>query len=120
MGYEYERIDLPWLSSRPPAQAARSKVFKASSSDAPKADTVFPVVVDRIIRAVVPKTKKGKANELLVLENMEVDTTKLLKVNVFVNDEDDNLDDLSKASYAGNYAQVPHKSKNKIMLRTMI
>lgn len=82
--------------------------------------TLFPVVVDRIIRAVVPKTKKGKANELLVLENMEVDTTKLLKVNVFVNDEDDNLDDLSKASYAGNYAQVPHKSKNKIMLRTMI
>ncbi|KAL2496604.1 Polyphenol oxidase II [Forsythia ovata] len=119
MGYDFERIDLPWLDYRPPAQAARTKVMKASSSDAPKAESVFPVVVDRIIRVIVPKTKKGKADELLVLENIELDTTKLLKVDVFVNDEDDNQFELNKASYVGTYAQLPHKTKNKTAKTTI-
>ncbi|KAL0293377.1 UNVERIFIED_CONTAM: Polyphenol oxidase I, chloroplastic [Sesamum radiatum] len=82
---------------------------------APNAETVFPVNLDKIVRVLVPKTKKGKADELLVIEDITVDTTKkFLKFDVFVNDEDDDLTDLDKAAYAGTYAQVPHKSgKNK-------
>ncbi|CAI9784318.1 unnamed protein product [Fraxinus pennsylvanica] len=92
-------VDRMWTLWRPPAQAARGKVFKASSPDPPNVDSVFLVVIDMIIRVVVPKTKKGKTEELLALENMEVDTTKLLKVNVFENDKDNNMDHLGKASY---------------------
>ncbi|CAI9784320.1 unnamed protein product [Fraxinus pennsylvanica] len=112
MGYDFERVDLPWLDYRPPPQTARARLIK-TTSDAPLASTVFPVVLDKIIRVQVPKAKKGKADELLVLENIEVDTTKFLKVDVFVNDEDDNVNELDKASYAGTYAQVPHKTTKK-------
>ncbi|CAI9784321.1 unnamed protein product [Fraxinus pennsylvanica] len=118
MGYDFERIDLPWLDYRPPPQTARARVIK-TTSDAPLASTVFPVILDKIIRVQVPKAKKGKADELLVLENIEVDTTKFLKVDVFVNDEDDNINELDKASYAGTYAQVPHKT-NKTPNKTSI
>ncbi|PIM99425.1 (+)-larreatricin hydroxylase [Handroanthus impetiginosus] len=91
MGYDYERIDL----------------------SAPKAETVFPLTLEKILRILVPKTKKGKADELLVIENITVDTTKFLKFDVFVNDEDDNVAVLDKAAYARTYAQVPHKTANR-------
>ncbi|KAL8507807.1 hypothetical protein ACS0TY_018366 [Phlomoides rotata] len=109
MGYDYERVDLPWLDYRPPAQTANAKA-KRVGTDSAKADTVFPLTLDKIVRVIVPKTKKGKADELLVIENITVDTTKFLKFDVFVNDEDDNAGDLVKAAYAGTYAQVPHKA----------
>ncbi|KAL0293378.1 UNVERIFIED_CONTAM: Polyphenol oxidase II, chloroplastic [Sesamum radiatum] len=112
MGYDFEQCDLPWLAYRPPAQTATAKVIR-SRKTAPNAETVFPVNLDKIVRVLVPKTKKGKADELLVIEDITVDTTKFLKFDVFVNDEDDDLTDLDKAAYAGTYAQVPHKSGKK-------
>ncbi|KAK4484615.1 hypothetical protein RD792_007204 [Penstemon davidsonii] len=111
MGYDYERIDLPWLDYRPPPQTAVAKI-KRTGTNVPNAETIFPLKLDQIVRVRVPKTKKGKADELLVLENITVDTTKFLKVDVFVNDEDDNVTELDKAAYAGTYAQVPHKTSN--------
>ncbi|KAL3631509.1 hypothetical protein CASFOL_024493 [Castilleja foliolosa] len=112
MGYDYERVDLPWLDYRPPPQTARAKITRTSST-APNAKTLFPLKLDGVVRFQVYKAKKGKADELLVLENITVDTTKFLKFDVFVNDEDDNALELDKAAYAGTYAQVPHKTKNK-------
>ncbi|KAL8510634.1 hypothetical protein ACS0TY_017449 [Phlomoides rotata] len=110
MGYDYERVDLPWMDYRPPPQTARARITRAASASAPKAETLFPLTLDRVVRFEVKKTKKGKADELLVLENITVDTTKFLKFDVFVNDEDDNASELDKAAYAGSYAQVPHKT----------
>lgn len=113
MGYEYERIDLPWLDYRPPPQSAGAKIRRIGRSTAPRADTLFPLALDRVVRFQVDKTKKGKADELLVLENIIVDNSKYLKFDVFVNDEHDNPGDLNKAAYAGTYAQVPHGNKKK-------
>ncbi|KAH6775482.1 hypothetical protein C2S52_013043 [Perilla frutescens var. hirtella] len=109
MGYDLERIDLPWLDYRPPPQTARAKVRRAEAT-APDAESVFPLKLDRIVRVAVGKTKKGKADEVLLIENITVDTSKYLKFDVFVNDEDDNVGELDKAAYAGTYAQVPHKT----------
>ncbi|XP_073154703.1 polyphenol oxidase I, chloroplastic-like [Henckelia pumila] len=111
MGFEYERIDLPWLDYRPPPQTAKARIARVAST-APKAETLFPLDLDRVVRFEVSKTKKGKADELLVLENITVDTSKFLKFDVFVNDEDDNPGELDKAAYAGTYAQVPHKTNS--------
>ncbi|KAL7143551.1 hypothetical protein ABFS83_08G198900 [Erythranthe nasuta] len=113
MGYEYERVDLPWLDYRPPPQAAAARITRTSASAAPKAETLFPLKLDRVVRFEVQKSKKGKADELLVLKNITVDTTKFLKFDVFVNDEDDGATELDKAAYAGTYTQVPHKTANK-------
>ncbi|KAL8512337.1 hypothetical protein ACS0TY_018713 [Phlomoides rotata] len=88
MGYEYERIDLPAKINR-------------TSSTAPKASTLLPLTLDKV-------TKKGKADELLVLEDITVDTSKFLKFDVFINEEDDNTLELDKAAYLGTYAHVPH------------
>ncbi|KAL0328347.1 UNVERIFIED_CONTAM: Polyphenol oxidase II, chloroplastic [Sesamum calycinum] len=112
MGYDFERIDLPWLDYRPPPQTAGAKVRRTRKS-AEDAETVFPLKLDKIVRVLVPKTRKGVADELLVIEDITVDTTKFLKFDVFVNDEDDNVEELDKAAYAGTYAQVPHKTNNK-------
>ncbi|PIN03650.1 Catechol oxidase [Handroanthus impetiginosus] len=112
MGYDFERVDLPWLDYRPPPQTAKARITRTAST-APRADTLFPLTLDRVARFQVPKAKKGNADELLVLENITVDTTKFLKFDVFVNDEDDNALELDKAAYAGTYAQVPHKTANR-------
>ncbi|KAK4484616.1 hypothetical protein RD792_007205 [Penstemon davidsonii] len=117
MGFDYERIDLPWLDYRPPSQTAGAKI-KRIGTNVPLAETIFPLKVDKIVRFRVPKTVKGKARELLVLENITVDTTKFLKVDVFVNDEDDNVTELDKAAYAGTYAQVPHKTSTANSMAT--
>lgn len=99
MGYDFERVDLPWLDYQPPpSQTARARINRTGST-APKADTLFPLKLDRVVRFQVPKAKKGKADELLLLENTTVDTTKFLKFDVFVNDEDDNALELDKAAY---------------------
>ncbi|KAG8386961.1 hypothetical protein BUALT_Bualt03G0203100 [Buddleja alternifolia] len=116
MGYDYERIDIPWLNYKPSPQKATTKVFRIGTS-APKADTtstMFPLTLDKIVKVLVRKTKKGKADELLVIENITVDTTKFHKFDVFVNDEDDDVTKLDKAAYVGTYAQVPHKTANRI------
>ncbi|KAL7143549.1 hypothetical protein ABFS83_08G198800 [Erythranthe nasuta] len=112
LGYDYERVDLPWLDYRPPPQTAQAKVMRTVST-ARKADAVFPLKLDGIARVLIQKTKKGKADELLVIEDITVDTSKFLKFDVFVNDEDDNVGELDKAAYAGTYAQVPHKTNDK-------
>ncbi|KAL3821317.1 hypothetical protein ACJIZ3_007222 [Penstemon smallii] len=117
MGYDYERIDLPWLDYRPPPQTAGAKINR-TRTNAPLAETIFPLKVDKIVRFRVPKTVKGKDRELLVLENITVDTTKFLKVDVFVNDEDDNVTELDKAAYAGTYAHVPHKTSTTNRMAT--
>ncbi|KAL6506918.1 hypothetical protein OROHE_022355 [Orobanche hederae] len=107
LGYDFERIDLPWLDYRPPRQSAKARIIRTSTT-APKASTLFPLKLEETVRFQVDKTKKGKADELLVIENITLDMTKFLKFDVFVNDEDDNPQELDKASYAGTYAQVPH------------
>lgn len=119
MGYDYQRIDLPWLDFRPPPQTAQAKIKRVGASTAPKAENVFPLKLEKVERFQVSKTQKGNVPELLVLENIEVDTSKFLKFDVFINDEDDNAFELDKAAYAGTYAQVPHKSAEKYTKSTI-
>ncbi|KAL0443694.1 UNVERIFIED_CONTAM: Polyphenol oxidase I, chloroplastic [Sesamum latifolium] len=112
MGYDFERVDIPWLNYKPPRKAAKSKI-QPISKGAQKPEDLFPLNLKKITRVLVPKSAKGKADEVLVLENIETDSTKFIKFDVFVNDEDDNAEELDKAEYAGTFAQVPHKTKDK-------
>ncbi|CAA2984390.1 polyphenol oxidase I, chloroplastic-like [Olea europaea subsp. europaea] len=111
LGYDYDRIDLPWLNYRPPKKATKAKV--SNISDAKTAASVLPVNLKETVRVIVPKSAKGKVDEQLMLENIETDSTKFIKFDVFINDEDDKIEELDRAEYAGSFAQVPHKSKNK-------
>lgn len=110
MGYAYQEVDIPWLKSRP---AARRKKSKNAGDGVPVADRVFPVKLEKAVKVVVSRPKKSrserekeKEEELLVIQGIDVDATRFVKFDVFVNDEDDNPDDLDKAEYAGCYSQV--------------
>ncbi|KAL6506921.1 hypothetical protein OROHE_022358 [Orobanche hederae] len=112
MGYDFEKVDTPWLNYKPSKKAAKAKIQNLTS-DAVKPEGLFPLTLKKVTRVLIPKTAKGKADEVLVLENIVSDTTKFIKFDVFVNDEDDPSNELDKAEYAGTFAQVPAKSKNK-------
>ncbi|GFP98858.1 polyphenol oxidase i chloroplastic [Phtheirospermum japonicum] len=113
MGYDFERVDIPWLNYKPAKKAGKAKIQKVAST-AEKPDGLFPLTLNKVTRVLIPKSAKGKADEVLVLENIESDTTKFVKFDVFVNDEDDPSEELDKAEYAGTFAQVPARTKNKI------
>ncbi|CAI9784326.1 unnamed protein product [Fraxinus pennsylvanica] len=123
MGYEFQKVDTPWLKSRPVARAKKSKI--ASTTAAPSVDSIFPVKLDKVVKVLVPRPKKSRSKkdkeneeELLVIEGIEVDTAIFVKFDVFVNDEDDDPNTLDKAEYAGCFSLVPHK--NSILSKTKI
>lgn len=122
MGFTYQKMDLPWLNKRPKAKVRKSKI--ASKAKAPKATeaSAFPVKLDSVVRVLVDRPKKSrskkdkeKEEELLVIEGIEVDSSKFVRFDVFVNDEDDLPGEIiDSAEYAGGYSQVPHKNSVKV------
>ncbi|KAG8386539.1 hypothetical protein BUALT_Bualt03G0158900 [Buddleja alternifolia] len=112
MGYEFEKVDTPWLNYKPSKKAEKANIKKITSG-AETAEKLFPLTLKKVTRVLLNKSAKGKADEVLVLENIETDTSKFIKFDVFVNDEDDEAKELDKAEYAGTFAQVPHKTKDK-------
>ncbi|KAH6785369.1 hypothetical protein C2S51_037824 [Perilla frutescens var. frutescens] len=108
MGYEYEKIDTPWLNYKPQKKAIAAKIEDLTKG-AKSAEKLFPLTLKKTTRVLVKKTAIGKVDEVLVLENIETDPTKLIKFDVFVNDEDDEPKELDKAEYAGSFAQLPHR-----------
>ncbi|XP_051126064.1 polyphenol oxidase I, chloroplastic-like [Andrographis paniculata] len=112
LGYDYERVDTPWLNYRPSKKAAAADIKKLAAN-AEAAEKIFPLTLNKIVRVLVPKSAKGKADEVLVLEDIETDSTKFIKFDIFINDEDDIPSELDRAEYAGTFAQVPHRTKEK-------
>ncbi|KAH6814988.1 hypothetical protein C2S51_019808 [Perilla frutescens var. frutescens] len=112
MGYEYEKIDTPWMNYRPPKKAAKAKIEDISKG-AKKGEGVFPLTLKNTVRVLVPVPAQGKDNQVLVVEDIEVDSTKLVKFDVYVNDEDDEPENVDKAEYAGTFAQLPHRVHSK-------
>ncbi|CAI9772371.1 unnamed protein product [Fraxinus pennsylvanica] len=112
MGYKYHYMPTLWRHYSPPKKQAKARIME-KISDIPKVAAVLPITLKNTVRVLVPKSAKGKVSEQLVIEDIEKDTTKFIKFDVFVNDEDDDLGELDRAEYAGTFAQVPHKTKNK-------
>ncbi|KAG6393869.1 hypothetical protein SASPL_144443 [Salvia splendens] len=112
MGYEYEYSDLSWLNSRPTKKPVPANLMKLANG-LPTAEKVFPLKPVKAVKFLVPKPAKGKADEALVLENIVTDNSKLIKLDVFINDEDDKPDELDRAEYVGSFTQLPHRVKGK-------
>ncbi|KAH6810733.1 hypothetical protein C2S51_024495 [Perilla frutescens var. frutescens] len=99
MGYEFKKVDIPWLNYKLTKKATRTKIEK--------------IALGKITRVLVNKSAKGKADEVPVLENIETESSKFIKFDVFVIDKDDDSEELDKAEYARTFALVPHKTKDK-------
>ncbi|XP_057812429.1 polyphenol oxidase I, chloroplastic-like [Salvia miltiorrhiza] len=108
MGYVYEHSETPWTAYRPPRREVPVNIEDLSKR-AESGDNLFPLTLNKTHRVLVPKPTKGKADEVLVLENIITDSSKLVRFDVFVNDEDDKPEDLARAEFAGSFTQIPHR-----------
>ncbi|KAG6395813.1 hypothetical protein SASPL_141942 [Salvia splendens] len=96
----------------PPRRAAAVNIQDLSKG-VKTAEKVFPLKLRKTTRVLVAKPTVGKADEVLVLENIVTDNRKLIKFDVFVNDEDDKPEEVDRAEYAGGFTQLPHRVKAK-------
>ncbi|XP_057777200.1 polyphenol oxidase I, chloroplastic-like [Salvia miltiorrhiza] len=108
MGYDYEKVEMPWMYYRPPRRSARVRIQDISKG-AENPEKVFPLSLNRIVRVLISKRSPGKVDEVLVLEDIHTDPTEFVKFDIYVNDEDDEPKDVDKAEYAGTFSQLPHR-----------
>ena len=127
LGYDYQRVDVPWLKSKPVPRAPRSGIAKKSIGKVKQAKEVsFPVKLNKTVKVLVPRPKKSRSKkekeekeEILIVQGITYDSEKYVKFDVYVNDEDD--DDVTapdQTEFAGSFAQLPHKHKGKTMSKT--
>ncbi|KAL1551619.1 catechol oxidase [Salvia divinorum] len=108
LGYQYQKVETPWECYRL-RKTVLPVMTKEIARGAPGPEKVFPVGLKETVRVVVVKLSKGNADDWLVLEDIQTDCTKLVKFDVFVNDEDDEPGEPDRPGYAGTYAQLPHR-----------
>ncbi|KAI7737742.1 hypothetical protein M8C21_020755 [Ambrosia artemisiifolia] len=127
LGYDYQRVDVPWLKSKPVPRAPRSGVAKKLIGKVKKSDdVVFPVKLDKTVKVLVPRPKKSRTKkekedkeELLIIQGITYDSEKYVKFDVYVNDEDDDEETAPDSTeFAGSFAQLPHKHKGKTSSKT--
>ncbi|KAL8507834.1 hypothetical protein ACS0TY_018390 [Phlomoides rotata] len=122
MGYTYQKVENPWLEGRPKPNIKKSRVATTAKTRKAAERVVFPVKLDKVVKVLVDrpsfkrsKKAKEREEELLVIEGIEADTSKAVRFEVYVNDEDDKPDELiNKAEYAGCFSQVPHKNSSTV------
>ncbi|XVE87993.1 hypothetical protein DITRI_Ditri19aG0032800 [Diplodiscus trichospermus] len=124
LGYDYERVDIPWLKTKPTPRKFASKAGKNHHGHAVAAETknknvlrnAFPLVLDKIVRVEVPRPKKSRsklekeeAEEVLVLQGIQFNRDLAVKIDVYINDEDDETPTGPKDSeFAGSFTNLPH------------
>lgn len=126
LGYEYQAVDIPWLSSRPTPRLSKAvrKMKKLSvanaADDVAGTQDVFPAKLDKVISVMVkrPKKKRSKKEkdekeEVLEIRNIELPADAFVKFDVFINDEDDDPKSRpDQSEFAGSFVNVPHKHNN--------
>ncbi|KAL8504018.1 hypothetical protein ACS0TY_022668 [Phlomoides rotata] len=124
MGYQYQKVDNPWLLKPKPYH---KKSYVSSKQNRALEKINFPVKLDKVIKILVERPKKKRSDEekekeeeLLVIEGIEADMSYAVRFEVYLNDVDDNPEELiDKAEYLGCYSQVPHKT-SKTTFKSMI
>ncbi|GKB84095.1 polyphenol oxidase I, chloroplastic-like protein [Tanacetum coccineum] len=123
LGYDYQRVDVPWLKSKPVPRAPRSGIAKKLAGTVKQANDVsFPVKLDKIMKVLVARPKKSRSKkekedreELLIIDGITYDSEKYVKFDVYVNDEDDKeASSPDQSEFVGSFGQLPHKHKGKM------
>ncbi|KAM7525118.1 hypothetical protein LguiA_015020 [Lonicera macranthoides] len=133
LGYVYQDVETPWLSSRPKPRLTRAlekikKLGHAHAADVMMAKDVFPRTLNEVVKVLVTRPKKSRnkkekeeEEEILVIQGIEVMRDEFVKFDVFINDEDESLSAPDKTEFAGSFVNVAHQhkhaKKNKTNLR---
>ncbi|XP_047962210.1 polyphenol oxidase I, chloroplastic-like [Salvia hispanica] len=119
MGYEYEPSETPWMNQRPQKRAVPANIRKLAKTAQAPYEALFPLTLNSTVKVIVAKPSKGKADDVLVIEGIVTDNTKLIKFDVFVNDEYEMPEEVDRAEYAGAFTQLPHRVKAKESTRSL-
>ncbi|KAL4366431.1 hypothetical protein GQ457_05G033100 [Hibiscus cannabinus] len=127
LGYGYQKVDIPWLESKPTPRWPRRGQIKGGQVHGLRAETkkinVFPLVLDKLVRVKVPRPKRSmtklgedgddddveEEEEVLVIQNIQVDRNASVKFDVNINTEDDETPIRPEDSeFAGSFTNIPH------------
>ncbi|PPD74948.1 hypothetical protein GOBAR_DD28123 [Gossypium barbadense] len=125
LGYDYQKLNIPWLKNKPtPRRPGRGSGSGSAMAAETNTKTVirnaFPIVLDKLVRIEVPRTKKSRTKvekeneeEVLVLQNIRVDRDVAVKFDVYINDEDDETPtEPEDSEFAGSFTNIPHNHHN--------
>ncbi|KAI4342972.1 hypothetical protein MLD38_027528 [Melastoma candidum] len=141
LGYHYQKVDLPWLTSKPTprkksskASATVTKVFglnkpalAASTKTVTATHVTFPVKLDKAVSTLVKRPRTGRSSsekeeeeEVLLITDITFDKTKFIKFDVYVNDEHEDPSKPDKTEFAGSFVHVPHSHKKETRMTTAL
>lgn len=128
LGYGYQDVEIPWLKTRPtPRKQKKNKAGVANAAEMPKTGNDFPIILDKAVKVMVTRPKKSRSRrekeeeeEILVVDGIEFDRDEFVKFDVFVNEDDEAASGPDKTELAGSFANVPHKGKNGMKVRTCL
>ncbi|XVF25845.1 hypothetical protein REPUB_Repub13aG0249000 [Reevesia pubescens] len=138
LGYDYQRVDIPWLRNKPSPRKFARKGGRhhhhhghAMAEETKKQNVVrnvFPIVLDKIVRFEIPRPKKSRSKlekedeeEVLVLQNIQLDMDVAVKFDVYINDEDDDEPTGPEDSeFAGSFTNLPHNHNQGKKLETSL
>ncbi|TYH67086.1 hypothetical protein ES332_D06G164500v1, partial [Gossypium tomentosum] len=125
LGYDYQKVNIPWLKNKPtPRRPGRGSGSGSAMAAETNTKTVirnaFPIVLDKLVRIEVPRTKKSRTKvekeneeEVLVLQNIRVDRDVAVKFDVYINDEDDETPtEPEDSEFVGSFTNIPHNHHN--------
>ncbi|KAL0301348.1 UNVERIFIED_CONTAM: Polyphenol oxidase, chloroplastic [Sesamum radiatum] len=125
LGYQFqtEGVFVTWTDCRPFTRVRGSRA--ARISDFPKLESLeFPLKLDKVVKVRVPRPRKLRTPkekeeevELLLIEDIEVDVGEFAQFNIFVDEEEDSFDDLTKAEFLGTFSHVRHKHDTPMKIK---
>uniref|UniRef100_A0A7N0VLV1 Tyrosinase copper-binding domain-containing protein n=1 Tax=Kalanchoe fedtschenkoi TaxID=63787 RepID=A0A7N0VLV1_KALFE len=120
--YAYQKVDVPWMNAKPtprrvkPAIKKKSSAGVANAAELPKKKftdvSELPKRLNETIRSYIKRPKRSRSGkekedeeEELVID-LELDQSKYVKFDVYINDEDEPVSRPDNTEYAGSFVNV--------------
>ncbi|KAI3458385.1 hypothetical protein Pfo_015048 [Paulownia fortunei] len=111
LGYAYEEVQTPWLHAKP---RPRRKGVRLPT--APEVTQVLPKPLCNVLNIIVKRPKrlrsekeKEEAEEVLLIEEIEYDSSNQVKFDVYINDDDVKSCTPENSEFLGSFVNVPHR-----------
>ncbi|PNX77157.1 polyphenol oxidase [Trifolium pratense] len=124
LGYCYQKVDIPWIDSKPKPAGRRVRSKGKLLTKPRKSVDNFPIVLDSVVSTIVKRPKKSRSSkekkdqeEILVIYGIEFDDKIEVKFDVIVNDEDDKVIGAENTEFAGSFVSLMHVHNKKINMK---
>ncbi|XP_074309649.1 polyphenol oxidase, chloroplastic-like [Silene latifolia] len=130
LGYTYQDVELPWLSTPRPRISPYSELLRMKPPVTPESSVTFPKALDSVIKTLVRRPSKSlgrsmrekeEEEEILVIEfELCHAEDQFVKFDVYVNDpidhNNDDEDTMVTPEMAGTYTALPHRRMQHKMM----